>query len=61
MCFTIYHSLFWVCYFSLVFVIVFFKDNRSVNVAESDHILANLGVRGVPGLNTEAFYPIKYF
>jgi hypothetical protein len=61
MCFTIYHSLFWVCYFPLDFVSVFFSENRSVNVAESYHILANLGVRVVRGLITEAFYRIKYF
>jgi len=50
-----------VCYFPLIFVGVLFNENRSVNVAESDHSLINLGARVVRGLNTEAFYPIKYF
>jgi len=41
---------------------VLFNENRSANVAESDHSLLNLSVRKVVrGLNTEAFYQIKYF
>jgi len=50
-----------VCYFPLVFVGVLFNENGSVNVAESDHGLVNMGVRVVRGLNTEASHPIKYF
>jgi len=50
-----------VCHFPLVYVGVLCNENGSVNVAESDRSLVNMGVRAVRGLNTEAFYPIKYF